>query len=127
MPALTDKEIRQQSRQRQRCIAACVGYRLKCMRLKLRLSTNQVSVHTGLHKKVIERIETGGQLFTLLTMEPLAHYYKITPSQLLFETDIPPTARDWKTVNRWQQQLKRYLKTKQSAPPNVGVQLEFKF
>lgn len=124
MPTITTTDIEQQNLQRQRCMVACVGYRLKCLRLKKRLSVNQVSTTTGLHKKVIERIEAGGHFFGIRTIETLAHNYQTTIPELFTHTHTPPTRQQWQQVKKWQKQLNRSFKSKDRKPPQVGMQLK---
>jgi transcriptional regulator with XRE-family HTH domain len=57
-----------------------ISLRLKKLREKYNLTQEDVLNDTGIH---IGRIETGKRDFSISTLQKLADYFKVTPSELL--------------------------------------------
>jgi transcriptional regulator with XRE-family HTH domain len=69
---MTDKEFLKQ-----------LGLKLKCQRVMIELSVNDVAGKTGLHAATIHNIEKGAQDFHILNLRRLALVYGVEIKEML--------------------------------------------
>ncbi len=124
MASTPETQIEIEKEERQRHLVARTGYCLWQARLIKKLSLEEVSQATGLHKKLIERIEGSEYYFTIRTIEPLIWYYGLNYSQVFGYGLGKPTRQELQELKIMQKHLNRYLKSKKRIEPQIGVQLK---
>ena len=124
MESTPETQIEIEKETRQRHLVARAGYCLWQARLVKKLSLKEVSQATGLHEKLIKRMEGNEYYFNIRTIEPLIWFYGLNYCQVFGYGLAKPTHKELKELKTMQKQLNRYLKSKKRIEPQIGVQLK---
>ena len=100
------------------------GYLLRKARLLRKLSQQEAALRSGLHEKLLCKIETGHHLGNILTYRKIADAYGISYGFLSAVYHQIPTGRQWHELELLQKQQQANRKSRQRIKLRLYKQLE---